>query len=104
MQYLFTVKEAQTIFNTKLNICKVTKQLFIFRYKDVFSEKNKMKNKKNNYINLFKNLFKIISELREKCPWDKKQTINSLRHLTIEEVYELSEAILKNNNKKIEDE
>lgn len=63
-----------------------------------------MKNKKNNYINLFKNLFKIISELREKCPWDKKQTINSLRHLTIEEVYELSEAILKNNNKKIEDE
>ncbi len=63
-----------------------------------------MKNQKNNYIHLFKNLVKIISELREKCPWDKKQTINSLRHLSIEEVYELSEAILKNNNKKIEDE
>ena len=47
-----------------------------------------MKNKKNNYINLFKNLFKIISELREKCPWDRKQTFKTLRTLTIEETYE----------------
>lgn len=52
----------------------------------------------------FLQLLKIIKELREKCPWDKKQTINSLRHLTIEEVYELSDAILKNQKKNIEDE
>ena len=52
----------------------------------------------------FLQLLKIIKELREKCPWDRKQTINSLRHLTIEEVYELSDAILKNQKKNIEDE
>ena len=52
----------------------------------------------------FVQLLKIIKELREKCPWDKKQTINTLRHLTIEEVYELSDAILKNQKKNIEDE
>ena len=38
-------------------------------------------------------LISIVKELREKCPWDKKQTTESLRTLTIEEVYELSEAI-----------
>ena len=54
--------------------------------------------------NKFENLKSIIEELREKCPWDKKQTINTLRHLTIEEVYELSDAILKNQKKNIEDE
>lgn len=43
-------------------------------------------------------------ELREKCPWDKKQTIESLRHLTIEEVYELSEAILSKNYDDIKSE
>ena len=42
-------------------------------------------------------LIKIMDELREKCPWDKKQTIQSLRHLTIEEVYELSESIQNQN-------
>tara|TARA_A100001037_G_C15079627_1_gene603559 strand:- start:624 stop:1406 length:783 start_codon:yes stop_codon:yes gene_type:complete len=52
----------------------------------------------------FLQLLKIIKELRKKCPWDKKQTINTLRHLTIEEVYELSDAILKNQKKNIEDE
>ena len=43
----------------------------------------------------FKNLVKIIHELRNKCPWDKKQTNDSLRTLTIEECYELSEAIIE---------
>lgn len=38
-----------------------------------------------------------MDELREKCPWDKKQTMETLRHLTIEETYELSDAILKND-------
>ena len=42
-------------------------------------------------------LVKIMNELREKCPWDKKQTIQSLRHLSIEEVYELSESIQNQN-------
>ncbi len=45
----------------------------------------------------FLRLLKIMDELREQCPWDKKQTIESLRHLTIEETYELSDAILKND-------
>lgn len=42
----------------------------------------------------FEGLLKIMDELREKCPWDRKQTLETLRHLTIEETYELSEAIL----------
>lgn len=43
----------------------------------------------------FLRLLKIMDELREQCPWDKKQTIESIRHLTIEETFELSDAILK---------
>jgi XTP/dITP diphosphohydrolase len=42
----------------------------------------------------FKRLLDIMDDLREKCPWDKKQTIESLRYLTIEETYELSDAII----------
>ena len=42
----------------------------------------------------FDRLINIMDELREKCPWDKKQTMESLRYLTIEELYELSDAIL----------
>ena len=49
-------------------------------------------------------LIKIMDELREKCPWDKKQTIQSLRHLTIEEVYELSEHIQNQNYDEIKKE
>jgi len=45
----------------------------------------------------FLRLLKIMDELREQCPWDKAQTIESIRHLTIEETYELSDAILKND-------
>ena len=41
----------------------------------------------------FERLVQIMDELREKCPWDKKQTIQTLRHLTLEEVYELADAI-----------
>jgi XTP/dITP diphosphohydrolase len=43
----------------------------------------------------FLRLLKIMDELREQCPWDKAQTIESIRHLSIEETYELSDAILK---------
>ncbi len=45
----------------------------------------------------FDRLLTIMDELREQCPWDKKQTIGSLRHLTIEETYELSDAIIEND-------
>ena len=45
----------------------------------------------------FTRLLKIMDELREQCPWDKKQTIESLRHLTLEETYELSDAIMEHN-------
>ena len=42
-----------------------------------------------------------MGELRNKCPWDKKQTLDSLRYLTIEETYELADAILDNDLKEI---
>jgi XTP/dITP diphosphohydrolase len=45
-------------------------------------------------LKAFERLLIIMDELREQCPWDKKQTIESLRHLTIEETYELADAIL----------
>lgn len=45
-----------------------------------------------------------MDDLREKCPWDRKQTFESLRHLTIEETYELSDAILKNDLPEIKKE
>ena len=49
-------------------------------------------------------LLQIMNELREKCPWDKKQTMDSLRYLTIEEMYELSDAILEHNLSEIKKE
>lgn len=52
----------------------------------------------------FLKLLKIMDELREQCPWDKKQTIESIRHLTIEETFELSDAILKNDLNEIKKE
>ncbi len=52
----------------------------------------------------FLRLIKIMDELREKCPWDKKQTIDSLRHLTIEETYELTDAISDQNWNGIKEE
>ncbi len=52
----------------------------------------------------FDRLLNIMDDLREKCPWDKKQTIESLRHLTIEETYELSDAIVKNDLNEIKKE
>jgi len=52
-------------------------------------------------LEAFDRLLTIMDELREQCPWDKKQTNESLRHLTIEETYELSDAILANNDEEI---
>lgn len=52
----------------------------------------------------FQRLLNVMDDLREKCPWDKKQTLESLRHLTIEETYELSEAIQNNDLNELEGE
>jgi XTP/dITP diphosphohydrolase len=52
----------------------------------------------------FERLLKIMDELRAGCPWDKEQTFESLRHLTIEETYELSDAILDNDPQEIKKE
>jgi len=52
----------------------------------------------------FSRLLKIMDELRAQCPWDKKQTIESLRHLSLEEVYELSNAIIENNMQDVKKE
>ncbi len=48
-------------------------------------------------LQAFGRLLRIMDDLREKCPWDRKQTLESLRHLTIEETYELADAILSND-------
>ncbi|MEN9449110.1 MAG: hypothetical protein RJA25_2400 [Bacteroidota bacterium] len=55
-------------------------------------------------LQAFERLLNIMDELREKCPWDKKQTIQTLRKLTIEETYELSDAIMKEDWKSIKEE
>jgi len=55
-------------------------------------------------LKAFERLLVIMDELREKCPWDKKQTLESLRHLSIEETYELSDAILEGNLDEIKGE
>lgn len=55
-------------------------------------------------LQAFERLLNIMNELREKCPWDRKQTMESLRNLTIEETYELADAILKNEMPEIKKE
>ncbi len=55
-------------------------------------------------LQAFERLLIIMDELREQCPWDKKQTNETLRHLTIEETYELSDAILNNDSEEIKKE
>ncbi|WP_439880484.1 nucleoside triphosphate pyrophosphohydrolase [Pontibacter sp. MBLB2868] len=55
-------------------------------------------------LQAFNRLLDIMDDLREKCPWDRKQTLESLRHLTIEETYELSDAIMKNDLQEIKKE
>lgn len=55
-------------------------------------------------LKAFARILKIMDELREQCPWDRKQTLESLRPLTIEETYELGDAILQNDLKGIKEE
>lgn len=54
-------------------------------------------NTREEKLKAFDRLLTIMDELREQCPWDRKQTMESLRHLTIEETYELGDAILEND-------
>ena len=61
-------------------------------------------NTRKQQLDAFNRLLDIMDELREKCPWDKKQTLESLRHLTIEETYELADAILDNDLQEIKKE
>ncbi len=61
-------------------------------------------NSRNSQLKAFDRLLTIMDELREQCPWDKKQTMESLRHLTIEETYELGDAILDNDLEEIKKE
>ena len=61
-------------------------------------------NTRQSQLEAFNRLLDIMDELRAKCPWDKKQTFESLRHLTIEETYELGDAILDNNVQEIKKE
>lgn len=61
-------------------------------------------NSREKQLASFGRLLNIMDDLREKCPWDKKQTFQSLRHLTIEETYELGDAILDNNLEEIKKE
>jgi XTP/dITP diphosphohydrolase len=64
---------------------------------DFFFTKIIFMNSRELQLQSFDRLLTIMEDLREKCPWDKKQTMESLRHLTIEETYELGDAILDNN-------
>lgn len=61
-------------------------------------------NNRENQLNAFNRLLDIMDDLREKCPWDRKQTIQTLRHLTIEETYELGDAILENDLNEVKKE
>jgi XTP/dITP diphosphohydrolase len=59
---------------------------------------------KEEKLKAFERILTIMDELRAQCPWDKKQTVETLRHLTIEETYELSDAIVQNDWKGIKEE
>ena len=61
-------------------------------------------NSRQDQIKAYDRLLTIMDELRERCPWDKKQTMQTLRHLTIEETYELGDAILENDLSEVKKE
>ena len=68
------------------------------------TKKNKKMSSRNDKLEAFGRLLDIMDELREKCPWDREQTIESLRNLTIEETYELADAIIENDMDEIRTE
>ncbi len=77
-----------------LKACRIT----------IFAAKQQRMHSLEEKLAAFSRLLQIMDELREQCPWDMKQTLESLRHLTIEETYELSDAILSGDRKEIEKE
>ena len=64
----------------------------------------KIKQKMQEKLAAFERLLQIMDELREQCPWDRKQTFQSLRNLTIEETYELADALLEEDLQEIKEE
>ncbi len=73
-------------------------------YQNCIFTKTKKMNSRQDQLKAFDRLLTIMDELREQCPWDKKQTMETLRHLTIEETYELGDAILDNDLDEIKKE
>ena len=63
-----------------------------------------MQEKREKQLQAFGRLLDIMDELREKCLWDRKQTMETLRPLTIEELYELTDAILADDSQEIKKE
>lgn len=63
-----------------------------------------MNSSRENQLKAFDQLLTIMDKLRDECPWDRKQTMESLRHLTIEETYELGDAILDNDLEEVKNE
>lgn len=90
------------------------KLLFLFNFvnhltseintQSYFYKKHTTMNTRQDQLKAIDRLLTIMDELRAECPWDKKQTMESLRHLTIEEVYELGDAILDNDSEEIKKE
>lgn len=82
----------------------------MFSWQDFLILQNRFKSKENfkmsreNQLKAFERLLNIMDELRDQCPWDKKQTLQTLRHLTIEETYELGDAILDNDLNEVKKE
>ncbi len=70
----------------------------------VFLDKTQCMNTRTEQLAAFDRLLTIMDELRAQCPWDKKQTMKTLRHLTIEETYELGDAILDNDLEEVKKE
>lgn len=77
-----------------------TPKTFIF----VLLRKINLMNSRKDQLEALDRLLTIMDELRAQCPWDKKQTMQSLRHLTIEETYELGDAILEEDAEEIKKE
>lgn len=65
---------------------------------------NKSKSTMDERLKAFERLLNIMDKLRNKCPWDKQQTLESLRYLTIEETYELSDAIIEGDLQEVGNE
>src|SRR5210317_819893 len=94
------ITKRQLIFRLPFSILRKSKKQLII----VFLPKHFIMNSRADQLKAFDRLLTIMDELREQCPWDKKQTMETLRHLTIEETYELGDAILDNDLEEVKKE